>query len=265
MIKLSQNKIRAVSFAICLGVFSAPSIGNTQEKIQNAQEKLQNLGALLSDVGSFFDQVNSVTQSVNSLTGQGDTSSEGVPMNEEAPYVEEEAPYVEMEQPQVMYEEAPQEAASVTTPQPQMQTNSQKVQRSNSNDGVSQLAYQAEATINSFMRALTSSDSADQAAKAVLPFVHKSLQWPRGKLDGDTRSFQFKKAFASAHFYAHPVLIVRAAELKTTTIGHPSRNTYEKGYDMKYWIARSDGNSAPIVLFFPEAGGKPRVSYMGSL
>ncbi|MCB1321348.1 MAG: hypothetical protein KDK34_13905 [Leptospiraceae bacterium] len=126
----------------------------------------------------------------------------------------------------------------------------------------------AVAVINQFMEALMSGDF-DSSAKAVLPFVHASLQTAdRSSMDQDTLNYQFKKAQANAQFYRVPVQITRVQELRTTEIGHPSRGNYQKGTERKYWIAKKEGQAglpAPLVVFFPEDGGQPTISYMGSL
>ena len=122
--------------------------------------------------------------------------------------------------------------------------------------------------INAFVEALLV-DDADASARAVLPYVHKSLKTRDGTaLSPDTRQFSFKKAHANAGFYAWPVRVTRVQRLKTTEIGHPSDGSYEQGYELKYFIAKKPGVNgvpAPLTVFFPNEGGAPTVSYMGSL
>ncbi|MDQ6963274.1 MAG: hypothetical protein Q9M28_12235 [Mariprofundaceae bacterium] len=122
--------------------------------------------------------------------------------------------------------------------------------------------------LNSFMEKLLIADF-DQSAKQVMPYVHPSNYDATGTaLDRDLLNFSFKKAHQNAKFYAHPVKITRSQALKTTNIGHPSRGTYQKGTEMKYWVAKKQGVNgmpAPLVVFFPADGAAPSISYMGSL
>ena len=124
----------------------------------------------------------------------------------------------------------------------------------------------AEALINGFMQALLSGD-AGAAAQSVLPFVHKSLLNNSGNsLTQDLLNFSFKKAHSNAKFYAHPVVISRVAENKSTGIGFGP--TAELGTEFKYWIDKKpgvNGMPAPLNVFFPADGGDPKICYMGSL
>ena len=123
--------------------------------------------------------------------------------------------------------------------------------------------------INAFMQATTANADLQAAAIAVLPFVHSSLMnRDRNNLGQDELNYQFKKAHSNAGFYRIPVVVTRIQQLNTSEIGHPSVGTYERGRERKYWVAKREGVAglpAPIVVFFPESGGDPKISYVGSL
>jgi len=124
-----------------------------------------------------------------------------------------------------------------------------------------------EQLLTAWLQALTSGTE-DQAAVAVLPFVHKSLKNSSGTaLSSDVRQFSFHKAYVDAKFYALPVVVTRIRENQGTTgIGHGDQA--ERGRIKDYFIGRKDastGMPAPVPLFFPESGAPPKVSYMGNL
>jgi hypothetical protein len=126
----------------------------------------------------------------------------------------------------------------------------------------------AEKLLNDFLAALTGSpDNMDAAIKAALPHLHKSLLAPGGgDVSSDLRRFSFKKAWENAKFYAQPVKITRIRRTGTSAIGF--RETAEKGKVTDYFIAKKEGTSgmpAPVKIFFPEGGGEPKISYVGSL
>lgn len=126
----------------------------------------------------------------------------------------------------------------------------------------------AEKLLNDFLAALTSSpDNMDAAVKAALPYLHKSLLAPGGgDVSSDLRRFSFKKAWENARFYAQPVKITRIRRTGLSAIGF--RETAEKGKVSDYFVAKKEGASgmpAPVKIFFPEGGGDPKISYVGSL
>lgn len=126
----------------------------------------------------------------------------------------------------------------------------------------------AEKLLNDFLAALTSNpDNMDAAVKAALPYLHKSLLGPGGTdVSADLRRFSFKKAWENAKFYAQPVKITRIRRTGVSAIGF--RETAEKGRVTDYFVAKKEGVNgmpAPVKIFFPEGGGEPRISYVGSL
>jgi len=133
----------------------------------------------------------------------------------------------------------------------------------------SSMQSQAPVTlINTFMDKLLIEDF-NQSAKAVIPYVHKSLLSPdRRSLDGDTLAFSFKKAHENARFYQYPVSITRARKNHVTALGARSRGTAEAGSEISYFLAKkrsTDGAPAPLTVFFPADGSTPSISGMGSL
>lgn len=109
--------------------------------------------------------------------------------------------------------------------------------------------------------------SASFSHKGALPYLHKSLLAPGGgDVSGDLRRFSFKKAWENAKFYAQPVKITRIRRTGISAIGF--RETAEKGKVSDYFVAKKEGVSgmpAPVKIFFPEGGGEPKISYVGSL
>jgi len=127
---------------------------------------------------------------------------------------------------------------------------------------------QAEQLLNTLMQALLIEDF-DVSAKAAFGLTHKSnYNLDHTALSRDLLDFSFKKAHSNAKFYQVPVKITRVQELKMTEIGHPRYNSYEKGSERKYWVAKKpgiNGMPAPVAVFFPADGSEPKISYMGSL
>ena len=126
----------------------------------------------------------------------------------------------------------------------------------------------AEKVLNDFLGALTANEANfDAAVKAALPYLHKSLLGPGGgDVTADLRRFSFKKAWSNAKFYAQPVKITRVRKTGTSAIGF--QETAEKGKVVDYFVAKKDGVAgmpAPVKVFFPEGGGEPKISYVGSL
>lgn len=126
----------------------------------------------------------------------------------------------------------------------------------------------AEKLLNDFLAALTANpQSLDAAAKAALPHLHKSILAPGGDdISADLRRFSFKKAWENARFYAQPVKITRIRKTGTSAIGF--RETAEKGRVVDYFVGKKEGVNgmpAPVKIFFPEGGGAPKISYVGSL
>lgn len=122
----------------------------------------------------------------------------------------------------------------------------------------------AKAMLDGFIAALQLADF-EQAAKGALPFLHKSLLNKTGDdLSGDLRKVGFKKAHSNAKQYAHPVKIARVRPTGAVSVGF--KDTAEPGIVHDYFIAKKDGGlPSPIKVFFPAAGGAPKVSYLGSL
>lgn len=126
----------------------------------------------------------------------------------------------------------------------------------------------AEKLLNDFLAALNAHpDNMDAAVKAALPYLHKSLLAPGGgDVTGDLRNFSFKKAWSNAKFYAQPVKITRIRRTGLSAIGF--RETAEKGKVSDYFVGKKEGVNgmpAPVKIFFPEGGGEPKISYVGSL
>lgn len=126
----------------------------------------------------------------------------------------------------------------------------------------------AERLLNDLLSALAANpQSLDAAAKAALPHLHKSLLSPGGDdISADLRRFSFKKAWENAKFYAQPVKITRIRKTGTSAIGF--RETAEKGRVVDYFIGKKEGVNgmpAPVKIFFPEGGGAPKISYVGSI
>lgn len=116
--------------------------------------------------------------------------------------------------------------------------------------------------LSDFMTALQIADE-DASAKAVMPYVHKSLLNPAGTdLSRDLRQFSFHKAHTSARMYPTPVKVTRVRMTNITAIGF--KQTAEAGTTVDYFIARNDSATVPVRIFFPRSGA-PKIAYMGSL
>ena len=105
------------------------------------------------------------------------------------------------------------------------------------------------------------------AAKAALPFIHKSEYDDTGvNLKKDRLDFSFKKAWQNARFYKTPVVITRVQKQNLTAIGFGA--TAEKGTEYNWCFAKNDGVAglpAPLNIFFPANGAAPKIYYYGSL
>ncbi len=123
-----------------------------------------------------------------------------------------------------------------------------------------------EVMLRSFLTALSLPDE-EAAAKAVVPFVHKSLLEKDGaSLSAEVRRFSFKKAHGRAKEYALPLLISRTRQSGESGVGF--RESAESGAVVDYFLERRRGQTglpAPVKVFFPSGGGEPKVLYMGSL
>lgn len=131
--------------------------------------------------------------------------------------------------------------------------------------GVSDAA--AEQLLSATLVALQQNRDEDAAAHALLPYVHRSLlDASGGQLTTDVRQFSFKKAFGAAQLYVVPVKITRVRPSNVTAIGFGP--TAERGRSIDYFVAKRDGQPgmpAPVTVFFPDSGGPPKVTYLGSL
>jgi hypothetical protein len=121
---------------------------------------------------------------------------------------------------------------------------------------------------NSFMAAvLAHPDDEMAAAKAALPFIHRSEYNNEGTdLKKDRLDFSFKKAWQNAKFYDSPVKITRIQKQSITAIGFAA--TAQKGTCYKVFIGKKTGVAglpAPLNVFIPEDGSDPKVYYYGSL
>jgi hypothetical protein len=116
---------------------------------------------------------------------------------------------------------------------------------------------QAQQLLTEFLQALQTGE-----ARAVVPFLHRSLLTNDG---GDIESsvrLQFKKASQNAKLYATPADVTRVRSKGTITIGEGGNP--EKGRVEDYFLAKKQGAPAPVTIFFPE-NGAPKIYYMGSL
>jgi hypothetical protein len=122
--------------------------------------------------------------------------------------------------------------------------------------------------IDSFMTALVNhADNEKAAARAALPFIHRSEYDNAGTgLKQDRLDYSFKKAWQNAKFYKLSVEVTRIQKQNLTGIGFG--NTAGTGTAYKIWIAKKDGVSglpAPLNVFFPSDGSDPKLYYYGSL
>ncbi len=120
--------------------------------------------------------------------------------------------------------------------------------------------------LNSFLSSLATPQEPARE-NAVLPFVHKSLLSKDGKgLAPNIKNFSYKKASANLKFYKVPAEVTEVHKGNTVTVGF--KETAETGHRDKYFINKIDpknGRPAPIIIFFPQGGGSPKVIDFGSL
>jgi hypothetical protein len=120
--------------------------------------------------------------------------------------------------------------------------------------------------MNTFMYTLQHNDF-EKSSQKIVPLMHKSLLTRNGKsLDDDTYRYSFKKAHMNAKNYKYPIKVTRVQKLRTSGVGYG--DTYQKGIEYKFWIAKKQsiaGLPAPLVLFFPKGEKIPKLSYIGSL
>lgn len=117
--------------------------------------------------------------------------------------------------------------------------------------------------VNELMEALKIPD-AEARMKAVVPLVHVSLLTTDGKhLAPNVEQFSYKKAVGSISLYPVPVTITEVHQGNVTTIGFGE--TAQRGRSDKYFVAKSEGRPAPVIVFFPEDGGAPKIVNFGSL
>lgn len=119
--------------------------------------------------------------------------------------------------------------------------------------------------LNKLMTALLIEDT-EQSVKESVKYLHKSLLNKAGDdVSADLRRFGFKKAHDNAKLYGSPVKVQRVRATGATSIGF--KETAEKGKVFDYLIEKKDGKGlpAPVKIFFPEAGGDPKIAYLGGL
>ncbi len=125
----------------------------------------------------------------------------------------------------------------------------------------------AEQLLSATLAALQQNRDEEAAVLAIVPYLHRSLLDASGaQLTTDVRQFSFKKAFGAAPLYGVPVKVTRSRPSNVTAIGFGP--TAERGRSVDYFVAKRDGQPgmpAPVTVFFPESGGAPKVSYLGSL
>jgi len=122
--------------------------------------------------------------------------------------------------------------------------------------------------MNNFMQSMLI-DDLKESAHAVMPYVHKSLlSKDKQSLDPYVLDYSFRKAHENIKFYEYPVKVTHFEKNAVTTIGHRKYHTNERGYEVKYYLAKKPGSGglrASLVLFYPANGGNPSISYMGNL
>ena len=120
--------------------------------------------------------------------------------------------------------------------------------------------------LNQFMTALSIKDDSERLA-AVLPCVHKSLLNNEGTdLMQTVKEYSYKKAVTNVALYQVPVRVTRVAKGGNSAVGYGK--TAEEGRSDRYFVAKRDGVAglpAPIHIFFPKDGTKPKIVNMGSL
>ena len=120
--------------------------------------------------------------------------------------------------------------------------------------------------LNQFMTALLIKDDSARLT-AVLPCVHKTLLNNEGTdLSPTVKDFSYRRAVTDAALYQIPVRVTRVAKDKSTAVGFGE--SAESGRTDRYFVAKREGVSglpAPIHIFFPKDGSKPKIVNMGSL
>lgn len=120
--------------------------------------------------------------------------------------------------------------------------------------------------VGQVLKALATADAGKRLA-AVLPLVHKSLRTADGKdLARTVKDYSYKKATTGAQHYIYPPEIFEVHQGNTVTVGF--KETAERGRKDKYFVKKKAGvagRPAPIIIFWPEGGGAPRVLDFGSL
>lgn len=120
--------------------------------------------------------------------------------------------------------------------------------------------------VNDFMAALAIPDDASRI-KAILPLVHKSLLTQGGlDLKPTIKDYSYRRAVRSYSAYALPLNITVVHKGTVTTVGFA--DTAEKGRTDKYFCPKREGVAgmpAPVHVFWPEAGGDPKIIDFGSL
>lgn len=116
------------------------------------------------------------------------------------------------------------------------------------------------------LAALTMSDEKERL-KAVLPLLHRSLLTPDGKgLDPMVRDFSYKKAVTGAPLYKQPADIHEVHKGREQTVGFGE--TAERGRVDRYFVKKKEGQPgrpASLHVFWPNEGGAPKLTNIGSL
>lgn len=125
---------------------------------------------------------------------------------------------------------------------------------------------QVEQLLNELLRGLQLNNT-EEAEKIVAACVHGGLlNTGENRLSRDVLDYSFKKARESASLYQYPVQVVRVREKNITSVGN--EQNAESGRVVEYYLAkknREHGLPAPVQVFFPSHGGKPKILYIGGL
>lgn len=120
--------------------------------------------------------------------------------------------------------------------------------------------------VSDTLAALAKASDAERI-QALKPLLHKSMWLPGGNdLEPNVKNFSYKKAAAAAKLYKHPADIYEVHQGTTRTIGF--KTTAETGRVDKYFVNKNEGvagRPAPIHVFWPQSGGDPKVTDIGSL
>jgi hypothetical protein len=120
--------------------------------------------------------------------------------------------------------------------------------------------------LNQFMNALLIKDENARLA-AVLPCFHKSLLNNEGTdLAPTVKDYSYRRAVSEVALYQVPIRVTRVAKGNNTTVGYGQ--SAESGRIDRYFVAKREGVTglpAPIHIFFPKDGSKPKVVNVGSL